>query len=115
MRYFIVGPENALTLLPDCKIEEGKREVIETMTLSGPVFVRGRKMPDICVFSLPPSTAISPTCLIVDEEATVYRIIPSKTEIGPSKFIVAGIVEEKFPAPELDEAKRLIAEKLKGS
>ncbi len=114
MRYFIVGPENTLTPLPDCKIEEGRREVIEKQTLSGPVFVRGRKMPDICVFSLPPHTTISPPCLIVDEEAMVYRIIPSQTEIGPSIFMVAGIVEDKFPAPEYEEAKRLIAEKTKG-
>ena len=108
MNYFLVGPDNSLTPLPNCRIDEGKRQVLEIPTLSGPAFAQGRKQPDICVFGLPAGGVPKPPIVIVDEVGMVHQVIGMATEISAGSVVFTGIVEDKYPAPHMAEAKELI-------
>ena len=108
MNYFLVQDNNRLVHLPDCRFEEGKRETVEVRTLQGPAFVQGRKQPDIFIFPIPSGASIAP-CLIVDENALVRRVLVSRTENGAHTFMAAGVVEDTFEAPHLEDAREAIA------
>lgn len=108
MKYFLVQDNNRLVHLPDCRFEEGQRETVEVSTLQGPAFIKGRKQPDIFIFSVPPGASVTP-CLIVDENALVRRVLVSRTEIGAHTYMAAGVVEDTFEAPQIDEAREAIA------
>jgi len=111
MRYFLVQQDNKLIYLPDCHFEEGKREVVEVNQIGGsPVFMQGRRQPDIFVFTIPSGVTPLSSCLIVNEEALVRRVIISKIEIRAHTYMALGLVEDTFPAPYLDEAKKGIAQ-----
>lgn len=113
MNYFLVQPENQLIHLPDCRIEEGKPELMEVGQIGGPpIFLQGRKRPDLCVFTVPSGVPHLAQCLIVDEDGLVRRILVSTTEIAAHALLAAGVVEEQFPAPLLKDAKEAITKKL---
>lgn len=108
MHYFLAQENNRLVHLPGCRFEEGRREIREVNQIGGPpIFVQGRKQPDLFVFSVPAGASLTP-CVIVDETALVRRVLVSQTEIGAHSYMAAGIVEDTYMAPHLEEAKAAI-------
>ena len=113
MHYFLVQEDNQLIHLSDCRFEEGEREKREVYQFGGPsFFADGRKLPDIFTFTIPRGASTNP-CFIVDEDAIVHRVLVSRTEIRANIFMAAGVVEEKFEAPNLIEARAGIAEAIR--
>lgn len=109
MHYFLAQENNRLVHLPDCRFEEGRREIREVNQIGGPpIFVQGRKQPDIFVFSVPTGASLTP-CVIVDENALVRVVRVSHTEVGAHSYLAAGIVEDTYMAHPLEEAKAVIA------
>jgi len=105
MKYFLVQEDNQLIHLPNCRLEEGQRQLQEVRRIGGPpIFIQGRKQPDIFVFPVPAGASLDP-CVIVDENAIVRRVLVSTTEISAHSYIAAGVVEDTFQAPRLEEAK----------
>lgn len=114
MNYFLVQPENKLVHLPDCSITEGQRDLIQVHQIGGPpVFARGRKRPDLCVFTVPKGASLESPCLIVDESGLVREVLASRTSTNAVTFIAAGVVDQQYDAPHLEEARKAVAAKIK--
>jgi len=114
MNYFLVQPENQLLHLPDCQLTEGKRELIEVRQIGGsPIFTQGRKQPDFCVFTVPNGVSQISPCLIVDEAGWVRKVLAEKIEKAAFTFIAAGVVDDQYNAPSLEEARQAVAAKIK--
>ena len=116
MNYFLLHPENQneLVHLPDCKITEGKREVVEKRVIGGhPVFLQGHKQPDLCVFSLPHGIASHSPCRIVDETGLVRQITANVIETDAHRFLSAGVVTDQYAAVNPEKAKEVIAAAVK--
>lgn len=110
MNYFLVQKNNHLIHLPDCYFEEGKREKVEVPVIGSgsPYFIDGRKGPDLFVFTVPPGASVIP-CVIVDEKALVRRVLVSTTEIGANTYKAVGVVDETYPARDMENAQKGIA------
>jgi hypothetical protein len=109
MHYFLVQENNELVNLPNCKFEEGKRDLHEVNQIGGqPLFVQGRKQPDIFTFPVPVGALLHP-CLIVDEDAIVRRVRVSLTETDAHSHMAIGFVEEEYEALNIEEAKKAIS------
>ena len=112
INYFLVQKDNQLIHLPECRFEEGKRDIVEVPHLNGSAFMQGRKQPDIFVFTVPAGASIPP-CMIVDENALVRRVSISTTEVAANRYMAVGLVEDTFEAPEVGEAREALAKAVK--
>jgi len=109
MSYFLVQANDALVHLPDCRIEIGQRDVVEVPQIGGPpVFMPGRKRPDICIFTKPQGTEVTGSCRVVEDSGMVHTVLVSTTEIGAHQYIVLGVIEDSEDMSGNAEAMELI-------